>query len=288
MKTKKLLVTLLKGIAAALAGFAGLIIGGLVATLVGLPPVGVPEFLDTTKVMPLMILSAIPACILLGESFRRVPLRYGPRALASAACFYVLFYAANLLDGLLFNPLPNMSTAFFSNVFPSLATGFVVAAMWKPAALPPRPERPDWLFARIAIASLAYVPIYYVMGLLVAPFTRGYYEDPAHQLGLVLPPLSAILLMQVPRGALFLLAVLPLQLGWRGSRISLWLCTGSLIFSHVAASVLFQSYWLPAAVRVPHSLELLVDSFLQAGLYALLLGPVVQRPGHSTHTPLPA
>lgn len=294
MKTRSpvvaVVLVLLKGIAAAVAGFIGLVAGGFVATLIGLPPVGVPEFLDMAKVMPLMILSAIPAGIVLGESFRRVPLRYVTRALASAGCFYVIFYAVNLLDGLLFNPLPNMTTAFFSNVFPALATGFLVAAMWKPVKGPPapRPAQRHWLFGRIALAWLGYVPIYYLVGLLVAPFTRSYYEDPAHQLGLVLPPLSSILLMQLPRGALFLLAVLPLQLGWRGSRASLWLWTGSLIFFQVAASVLFQSYWLPAAVRVPHALELLVDSFLQAGLYALLLGPASPRAARQPHSPLPA
>jgi len=297
MKTKNPLGTavlrgglaLLKGIAAALAGFIGVIAGGIAGTVVGLPTPVLPEYMDTARIMPLMVLSAVPFAIVLGECFRQLPLRYGPRALASIVCTYVLFYLVNLLDGFLFSPMPNMSTGIFSNLFPAVATGLVVAGLWKPAGnaeqLSPAKKR-GGLFGRVALAWLGYVPIYYLIGLLVVPFTREYYLDPSHSLGLVLPPLGVLLLMQVARGGLFLLAVLPVLFGWRGSRTGLWLWTGALIFFSVAAPVLFQAYWLPAAVRIPHAVELLVDSFLQAGLYALLLGPAARDAGESIQNAL--
>jgi hypothetical protein len=276
---------LLKGIAAALAGFVGVIAGGIAGTAIGLPTPVLPEYMDATRIMPLMLLSAVPFAILLGECFRQLPLRYGPRALASAVCTYILFYLVNLLDAFLFNPMTNMSTGFFSNLFPAAATGLVVAALWKPPGDATRSypaKKREGLPWRVALAWLGYVPIYYLIGLLVVPFTRDYYTDPSHSLGLVLPPLGVILLMQVVRGGLFLLAVLPVIFGWRGSRTGLWLWTGALIFFAVAAPILFQSYWLPAAVRVPHAVELLVDSLLQAGLYTLLLGPAARHAGEST------
>jgi hypothetical protein len=77
--------------------------------------------------------------------------------------------------------------------------------------------------------------------------------------------------MQVLRGALFLVAVLPIIMAWRGSQKGLWLWVGAVIFIQIAGQALLQAYWLPAGLRIPHSLELLADSFLQAGLYALLL-----------------
>jgi hypothetical protein len=278
---------LLKGTAAALAGFIGLMAGGIVAKMIGLPSPVMPDYLDAAKIMPLLFLSAILVAILLGECFRKLPLNYWQRALASAVCYYILFYLENLLDGLIYSPLPNMSTALFSDLFPALLTGLVTAWLWKPAAssLPGRQKKLDGLIWRVALAWLGYVPIYYLIGLLVVPFTKSYYEDPSHSLGLVLPPLGVILLMQVARGGLFLLAVLPVLFGWRGTRTSLWLWTGALIFLPVAAPILFQSYWLPAVVRIPHCVELFVDSFLQAGLYALLLGSAARRAEESSLHP---
>lgn len=282
---KRLGFDLLKGAAAALAGLVGMVVGGMAATLVGLPESGVPAYMDIARVLPLMFLSGIPVAILLGECFRRLYGNYGLRVFFIFMCQYILYYLLNLLDGLLFSPLPNMTTAFFADVVPALLSALVIAALWRPAAGaafsadPARallPGQRGARAARIAAAWLAFLPIYYLIGLVVGQFTKSYYEDPSHSLGLVLPPLSVILIMQIARGGLFLLAVLPVIYAWRGSRANLWLWTGSLIFFQIAAAVLFQAYWLPAAVRIPHALELLVNSFLQAGVYVLLLAPVVK------------
>ncbi len=273
---------LLKGIAVAVAAFIGMILGGMISKIVGLPTPGMPVYLDAARVLPLMFISTIPAVIVLGECFRQLPYRYALRALLSSITFYILFYLANLLDAFLFSPLPNMSTSFFSDLFPALLVGLITAWLWKPAGEPvgetvvdlaeaPANRQPG-LAWRTAAAWLGYAPIYYLIGLCVAPFTKSYYQDPSHSLGLVLPPLSAILVMQVARGGVFLAAVLPVLFAWRGPRSSLWVWLGALIFLQIAAPVLFQSYWLPAEVRAPHAVELLVDSFLQAGLYVLLLG----------------
>ena len=47
-----------------------------------------------------------------------------------------------------------------------------------------------------------------------------------------------------------------------------------LIFIQIASSVLFKPIGSHPAVRIPHALELFTDSFIQAGLYVLLLVPV--------------
>lgn len=268
---------LLKGIAIAITAFIGLILGGMVSKMIGLPTPGMPVYLDAAKVLPLMFISTIPAVIVLGECFRRLPYRYALRALLSSITFYILFYLANLLDAFLFSPLLNMSTSFFSDLFPALLVGLITAWLWKPVGVPvgdlaavPANKLPGLVW-RTAAAWLGYAPIYYLIGLCVAPFTKSYYQDPSHSLGLVLPPLSAILLMQVARGGVFLAAALPVLFGWRGSRRGLWAWIAALIFFNIATPLLIQSYWLPLAVRIPHVLELLVDSCLQAALYAFLL-----------------
>ena len=78
--------------------------------------------------------------------------------------------------------------------------------------------------------------------------------------------------MQVLRGALFLLAVLPIIFAWKSTRTTLWLWLGAVIFIQIAIQTILQAYWLPlVAVRIPHGIELLIDSFAQAYLYALFL-----------------
>ena len=220
--------------------------------------------------------------ILLGECFQGLNQRYWQRLLSIWLCNYLLYYLLNVLDGLLFSPLPNMGTGIVSDIFPALFMAAVIAVLWKPRNV----ESPNigkvrayfaarkpanWAW-RLALAWLAYPPIYYLMGRAVAPFVQHYYEDPSLNLGLTMPPSVGVLLaMQVLRGALFLIAVLPIIVAWRGSQKGLWLWAGTVIFLQIAGQAILQAYWLPAGLRIPHSLELLADSLLQAGLYALLL-----------------
>lgn len=277
-------VDLIKGVVVALVSILGLVVGGVIANLVGLPTPIVPSYINTTTLFPLLFISGIPMGIVLGECFQKLPFSYWQRVVTLLIGNYILYYLANTLDAFLYSPMTNLSTNIFSDLFPALFTALVIALLWRPKA---GTQTESWSsllnkgrtlegFAwRFVIAWLCYPPIYYLIGLLVSLFTKSYYEDPSHSLGLVLSPLWAILLMQIPRGALFLLGVLPILLNWPGSRrIALWLWTGMVIFIQIASSILFQAYWLPPEVRIPHSFELFADSFIQAGLYVLLLVPL--------------
>jgi len=273
---------LVKGVVAALASTVGLVAGGIITAMLGLPTPGMPPQMDVNTIMPLLFLTQIVITIVLGECFQRLYRRYWQRMLSIWLCTYLLYYLLNTLDGLLFSPLPHLSTSIASNIFPALFAAVAIALLWRPGTVDSpsigkvhahfTTRQPADLTWRLALAWLAYPPIYYLMGRVVAPFVQHYYEDPSLNLGLTLPPSVGILLaMQVLRGALFLLAVLPIVVAWRGSRRSLWLWTGFVIFIQIAGAVIFQAYWLPAGLRIPHALELLADSFLQAGVYVLLL-----------------
>jgi hypothetical protein len=130
----------------------------------------------------------------------------------------------------------------------------------------------DWAW-RFVLAWLIFPPIYYLAGRVVALFTLRYYTDPSLNTGLTLNiTIESLLAMQILRGALFLLAVLPIVFARRGTRTTLWLWLGSVIFIQIAIQTILQAYWLPLlAVRIPHGIELVADSFAQAYLYALLL-----------------
>jgi hypothetical protein len=281
-------IDVLKGVAAALASLLGLMVGGVVAGLLHLPSATIPATISMTILMPLMMISEISIAIVLGECFQRLNWSFWPRWLAIGINHYLLYYALNLLDGLLFTPIPNMSIGFFSNLFPAFLAAAVIAWLWRPRTeiIPAGKilgtffsghQQSEWVW-RLLVAWLIYPPIYYLIGRMAALFTLHYYLDPSLNLGLTLPDLSTLLLMQVLRGALFLLAVIPILFAWRGERSGLWLWVGSVIFFQIANQVIVQAYWLPLGMRIPHAIELLVDSFLQAGLYVWLIYPL---PGDS-------
>jgi hypothetical protein len=276
-------INILKGAAVALASLAGLMVGGMLTRALNLPPVGLPAFMNMALVMPLMLLSELLLAVVLGECFQRLYQAYWQRLLALWLCHYLLYSALNTLDGMLFTTVSNLGTGLVGNLFPALFAAAVIAWLWRPGA-GPSPERgslrdyitarrpADWIW-RFALAWLCFPPLYYLVGRVVAIYTLSYYQNHASDLGLTLNlTLGSLMAMQVLRGALFLLAVLPIIMSWKGSRTGLWLQVGLVIFAQIVIQELLQGYWLPFwAVRVPHGLELLVDSFVQAFVYASLL-----------------
>jgi hypothetical protein len=272
---------LLKGAAAALASLFGLLIGGVVAVWLNLPSASIPAYVSMSALLPLMLISGTMIAIALGECFQNLSWSFWPRLLAIGLCNYLLYYLLNLLDGLLFTPIPHMTTGFFADLFPAIFAAAVIAWLWQPqveafpagkiiTAFFSARQWPQWTW-RFLIAWVIYPPIYYSIGRVVALFTLHYYEDPSLNLGLTLPAISTLLLMQVLRGALFLLAVAPILFSWRGRPIALWLWVGSVIFIQIANQVIVQAYWLPLGLRIPHAIELMVDSFAQASFYIGLL-----------------
>jgi hypothetical protein len=77
---------------------------------------------------------------------------------------------------------------------------------------------------------------------------------------------------------------MPIIFSWRNSFRSLILLLGAVIFIQIAATPILQGYWLPLEMELPHALELLVDSYLQAITYAFLLFvPVMNNPMNTKH-----
>jgi len=285
-------INVLKGIAVAPASLVGLVIGGIVTGALNMPAPVMPANVNLATLMPLMLLSEIPIAIVLGECFQRLYQKFWQRLLVLWLCNYLLYYLLNTLDALLFTTMTNLGTGIVSNLFPALFASAMIALLWKPgsgnltdsrktvdyfSARKPR----DWTW-RFVLAWLIFPPIYYLAGRVVALFTMRYYTDSSLNTGLTLDfTIEGLLAMQVLRGALFLVAVLPIIIAHRGTRTTLWLWLGSVIFIQIAIQTILQAYWLPLlAVRIPHGIELLVDSFAQAYLYALLLcAPLSAAPG---------
>jgi hypothetical protein len=112
------------------------------------------------------------------------------------------------------------------------------------------------------------VPIYLLFGSLVAPMTAEYLQQSMY--GLRQPSQVEILVVLVVRSALFLLACLPIVVMWQRSYRSLFLGLGSALFVLVGLLYMLGAYYMPLTIRVPHTLEILADSFAYAGVLVLL------------------
>jgi hypothetical protein len=146
------------------------------------------------------------------------------------------------------------------------ALGWCFGAADPPAGLPRRGWR-IWS-GRVAAAWLAWPFIYFFFGMCVAPVVIPYYRSSG--LGLHIPPLSTIFLIQLLRSILFLVSSLPFLALWKGSRRGLWLALGLAHAFTVGIFGLASATFLPWVLRLAHGVEISADSFAYAGLLVLL------------------
>ena len=113
---------------------------------------------------------------------------------------------------------------------------------------------------RILLAFLAFPLIYLAFGRLIAPLVIDYYQQGLF--GLSLPDWNQILPILFVRSFLFLIACLPVLIAWNGSNRGLFLTLGLTLFLLVGGLSMLQAYWMPATLRVVHSLEILADEMV--------------------------
>lgn len=121
----------------------------------------------------------------------------------------------------------------------------------------------NWL-GRIVLCGLAYLLLYLVVGgISYAVFTQQYYTDPklASTLHLKPPPSFGVILpLELARGCLFSLALIPIIVGvvMKRSRLALWL---GLILVVVGDLVpMLQGQDLPLVLRVYTGVEILFQN----------------------------
>jgi hypothetical protein len=151
-------------------------------------------------------------------------------------------------------------------LFPPKEKGQSFVAAWKAFFSRRNPGQGLW---RLLLASIAFRPIYLFFGLLVNPITGEYYRQ--NMFGLKAAGWDQILPVLFVRSLLFLLACLPIFIAWQKSERSLLLSLGTALFVLVGFLYMLIGYWLPLIVRIPHSIEILADSFVYAGVLTWLL-----------------
>ena len=129
---------------------------------------------------------------------------------------------------------------------------------------------------RSLVAMIAFPVIYFFFGSLISPIVLPYYQ----QLGgaLMIPDLGTLLPVLFLRSFIFLVSCFMLLAAWQKTRLSLALWLGVAMFMLVGGIGLLVGSFLPAVLRVVHSVEILTDSLCYAAVLALLFRSTKSKP----------
>ncbi len=280
MTIKQSLINLAKLLLCGVVFDVGMVIGGIVASLLKLPAPTPPAGMDVSAVgvylmltTPLLALALAVIASGLGGSFitRALILSFftwiaytvNTQLEATIVSSYARGFWFALVDFLVPALLCGAAVAF---LFPSqngskslIATGMAFVARRTAIA---------WTW-RLLVAAVVFMPIYFVFGLMVLPFTGEYYRQ--SMFGLAMPTIDQLLPILFVRSILFFLACLPTLMLWQKSDWNLFWRLGLALFILVGFVYMLTSTWLPLYVRIPHTLEVLADEFVYAGVLVLLI-----------------
>lgn len=186
---------------------------------------------------------------------------------------FVIRFLNNIIEGYFFTDvygglgdlMVSLGYAALFSVFTALAVSLVylfprpresVAANLKSTFA--RASMPSWI-GRIILAGPMYFVIYFAFGMMVSPFITQYYNDPS--LGLKIPSFSVMIPVELIRGIIFGLVLLPLLASMRFGRLNTFISISMMLFIPGALLPLIQSP-LPAQILPFHIVEILGDSLV--------------------------
>ncbi len=279
MSFKQALINLAKLLLCGLAFSVGIIVGGMVASLLRLPTPATPAGMDTTVAMRDMLLESPILAFALALIARGLGGGFLARASSLSFLTWIAYTVNTQLEASIFTTLAggfwfSIVTFGVPSLFCSAAVAFLFPPDPKGKSLVTaareffgRRTTGGWIW-RLAVAAVAFMPIYWFFGMLVVPFTGEYYRQ--NMYGLAMPSLDQILTILFIRSVLFLVACLPIVVLWQESERSLFLSLGFALFVLVGF-LLMLAEWMPLSVRLPHTIEILADEFVYAGVLVALL-----------------
>lgn len=277
---KRLFVNVGKIILGALAFYAGIILGSLVAGAMGMLAPALPAGADAATLGQYQLFISLGLAATLAFVSRNLGGGFWSRWLILALFTWITYSVNTYLEAAIFTAYDAASSytlvmqlvacvlcsGVIAGLYPSQEKGAAISARF--GAFVGQFRVVDWVW-RLVLAWLAFPAAYLVFGLLVQPFIITYYEQ--QMAGLALPGWGEILPTLFLRSLLFLSACLPLLIVWQKSRRHLFFTLGFALFILVGGLYMVQSYWFPVTMRVAHSLEILADSFVYAGAITFLL-----------------
>ncbi|MCE7986975.1 MAG: hypothetical protein DYG89_37855 [Caldilinea sp. CFX5] len=291
MTLKSILRFLSKLILGGLAFSGGLMLGGMIAGMSGLPAPTLPPAMNVDTAMLIMVATSPLLVLALYFVGRLLAGGWFVRTLLLALLVWIAYTLNNVIEAVIFSnyvtaPWFNLVTFTPAVLFCAGVTAWLLPSQQRDVAFVStwqshfRQRSPTAWGWRLFVAALVFMPIYYLFGLLVVPFVGEYYRQ--GQFGLALPPLSTLLSILFVRSILFFIACLPVIVAWRGSTRTLWLSLGFALFLCVGLLNLLAANWIPTWLRALHLLEILADSYLYAGALIWLVGRPAAQPMHAT------
>jgi hypothetical protein len=267
-------------------GFAfALMIGGMTINILGLP---LPS-LGTQPRPFLSLVSSLIAGVLMGLTLGPLGTRLNLSLLGRAGLWclllLVLSILINMIEAVFFTTIPRTQLARSSAIlsFGHIGVAVLLALLFRPRQTGPGlltrmretlSQRRAFSWAwRFGLASLSYLPIYYLFGMIVAPFVLPYYDNPDLGLNLRVPSIGVILPLEIGRGLLYALTLFPLIAVLRGTYLTRALWVGLTIAVLGSWVPMLQAvHWTPV-LRLAHGLEITADSFVQGIVLTWFLSP---------------
>ena len=125
---------------------------------------------------------------------------------------------------------------------------------------------------RFIVASALWMVIYFIFGAIVAPYVLPYYTEGGVGYELVLPELQVILGLQLIRGFILVLLILPLVISTNLDWKRLAVIIAALLYIGGAIAVFLISDQFPLMLRLMHGIEMFADAAFAGLAIAYLLG----------------
>jgi hypothetical protein len=197
---------------------------------------------------------------------------------------YVVQLFSNELELYFFSANPPSVSVFVGSVISSLLPSLVEGVMAGVLFLPDTHDKglvhelsnyfnerstASWV-GRILVGSIAYFPIYFFFGALIGPFVIPYYTNPS--LGLTIPPFTLIIPLELFRGFLYTILLLPVFAATKTSKRTAFVIVASTLYVLGALVPLMVSRSLPSGVVPFHLVEILADFVVYGAVLTSLLG----------------
>jgi hypothetical protein len=289
MSIRSILITLGKVLLGAIVYELGVILGGVLVTALRLPPPTPPPGADMAVISRALALTAPLYIIALALLAERMTGGFVVRGLSLSLLTWIAYTVNTQLEASIVSSYAtSRGFAILSGGVAALFAGGITAALFRPRPAGEgaaawvrqylRGRTPGAWVWRVALAAVIFMPIYFVFGLMVLPFTGTYYQQNLY--GLAAPTLGQLLPILLTRSLLFLVACWPVLILWRHGRAQVWWRLSLSLFLLVGFNIMLIAIWLPMSVRLPHLIEILADETVYAAaLVWLLMLPGSDRVG---------
>ena len=262
--------------------YGGTMLGGMAASMLGLPAPEMPAGAGQMVLGQVLLLISLILAGTLALLSRNLSGGFVGRWLAISLLVWIAYGVNNVLEGAIFTTMSAASLfTVVLYIIASLLCGAAAAWLFPPGHKGDisfssvenffaRHTPISWTW-RFLAAWLTFPLVYLSFGRLIAPLVMPFYEQGLFDL--TLPTWGEILPVLFLRSLLFLIACLPVLILLPSSPRHMFWMLGLTLFLLVGGLSMLQAYWLPTELRLIHSLEILADELVYAGILVLLIKP---------------